>query len=142
MPTNLGDKVAIKVDIDLNEYILVGLRSANRTTEVEEQDISTRDSSGKHKEKKPGYVDTSIDVEGLRVENPSLDRHTVEKIHDALSNRTTFTCIYGGTESGDTIWTYSNAFFLNLEETNEYNTPRTWSGTIALSGEPTKSTIA
>ncbi|MCF8218783.1 MAG: phage tail protein [Bacteroidales bacterium] len=142
MATNLGDKVAVKVDIDSNEYILVGLRSANRTSEVEEQDTTTRDSSGKHNEKMPGYVDESIEVEGLRVENPSLDRHTVEKIHAALLARTTFTCVYGGTETGDTIWTYSNAFFQSLEETNEYNTPRTWSGTIALSGEPAKSTVA
>lgn len=142
MATDLGDKVAIKVDIDNNEYILVGLRTANRTTEAEELDTTTRDSSGRHNEKMPGYVDESIEVEGLRVENTSLDRHEVEAIHNALSNRTTFTCVYGGTESGDTIWTYSDAFFLSLEETNEYNTPRTWSGSIALSGEPAKSTIA
>lgn len=141
MATKLGDKVAVKVDIDSNEYILVGLRSANRTTEAEELDITSSDSDGRHNEKMPGYVDTSIEVEGLRVEDSSLDRHEVEAIHEALSNGTTFTCIYGGTETGDTIWTYSDAFFLSLEETNEYNAPRTWSGTIALSGKPTKSSV-
>lgn len=138
--TNLGQKVAIKVDINSNEYILVGIRSANRTAEVDEVDVTTRDSDDQANEYIPGFSNDTIDVEGVRVTSMT-DRHEVEDIYDALKDRTTFTCIYGGTETGDTIYTYSDAFFTSLEETNEYNAEQTWSGTIRLSGKPSKSTV-
>jgi hypothetical protein len=49
--------------------------------------------------------------------------------------------VYGGTETGDTIYT-GEGFFTSLEETNPYDALQEWGGELRITGEMAKSTVS
>jgi hypothetical protein len=131
-----GDKIVVKVD----DVILVGRRTVTRSTEMDEVESTTADTDGYAKTFKPIRYGQTVSVEGLR-ETGVASRETVEDVLTKLQNGTSFTLYYGGIETGDSYWT-SDAFFLSLEESNDYAGLQEYSGEIRVNGEPTKDTVS
>lgn len=131
-----GDKIVVKID----DTLLVGVRTVTRSTEMDEVETTTQYTSGNFKSFMPIRYEQTISVEGLR-EPGDTSKENLEAVIEKLQNGTTFTLYYGGNESGDPYWT-SDAYFLSLEESNDYSGLQEYSGEIRVSSEPTKATVS
>jgi hypothetical protein len=135
-----GDKIAVKIGDSGSEVILVGIRNTSKSLTMDEEESTTRDTSGNAKTFVPIRYDETISVDGLR-DTTASSRELVEDMVAKLKAGTIASIVYGGTETGDTIYT-GEGFFTSLEETNPYDALQEWSGELRITGEMTKSTVA
>ncbi|MFO8022489.1 MAG: hypothetical protein R6U65_08480 [Perlabentimonas sp.] len=113
------------------------MRTSTFSWELDFGEATTADSPGDSKEYVPLQDDLTIDFDGLT--NPDLAGKTMEDIFDLLQNKTKFTVVYGGTNTGDLQYS-QDAYMSNVEWSNAYDDLQSFSGTIQRTGESTKQT--
>ncbi|MFO8021527.1 MAG: phage tail tube protein [Perlabentimonas sp.] len=127
----------IKIEID--DTVLVGLRSVSRSTEADMAEATTAESTNQWKEFEPLYKGQTLSAEGLVV--TGSDNETPEDLYDLIAAGTKVTCYYGGLETGDTYYE-ADAYISSLEEENSYDDLQSYSCEIQITGEPTKDTVS
>jgi len=127
----------IKLNID--DTVLVGLRSVSRSTELDLAEATTAESTNQWKEYEAMYKGQTMSAEGLVISGSS--NTTPEDLYDLIAAATKVTAYYGGTETGDTYYE-ADALINSLEEENSYDDLQSYSVEIQITGEPTKSTVS
>jgi len=127
----------IKLNID--DTVLVGLRSVSRSTELDLAEATTAESTNQWKEYEAMYKGQTMSAEGLVISGSS--NTTPEDLYDLIAAATKVTAYYGGTESGDTYYE-ADALINSLEEENSYDDLQSYSVEIQITGEPTKATVS
>ena len=127
----------IKLNID--DTVLVGLRSVSRSTELDLAEATTAESTNQWKEYEAMYKGQTMSAEGLVISGSS--NTTPEDLYDLIAAATKVTAYYGGTETGDTYYE-ADALINSLEEENSYDDLQSYSVEIQITGEPTKGTVS
>lgn len=100
-------------------------------------EATTKDSSG-FQEVIAGVISGEISFEGLVAYDDSLN---VIELNDYILSRTQLTAVFGTAVSGDDVYT-AEGFLSSVENTADMESPSSYSGSITLTGQITKSTNA
>lgn len=100
-------------------------------------EATTKDSSG-FQEVIAGVISGEISFEGLVAYDDSLN---VIELNDYILARTQLTAVFGTAVSGDDVYT-AEGFLSSVENTADMESPSSYSGSITLTGQITKSTNA
>tara|TARA_R110001632_G_scaffold230183_1_gene367301 strand:+ start:1231 stop:1641 length:411 start_codon:yes stop_codon:yes gene_type:complete len=100
-------------------------------------EATTKDSGG-WQEVISGVRNGEISFEGLV---DYSDTANAIELADYIINRTIVTCVFGTTESGDSIYT-AEGFISSIEQSAEMESPVSYSGSITLTGAIVKSANA
>ena len=98
-------------------------------------EATTKDSSG-FQEVIAGVISGEISFEGLVAYDDTLN---VVELNDYLIARTQLTCVFGTTASGDDVYT-AEGFLSSVDNTADMESPASYSGSITITGQITKST--
>ena len=98
-------------------------------------EATTKDSSG-FQEVIAGVISGEISFEGLVAYDDSLN---VIELNDYILARTQLTAVFGTAVYGDDVYT-AEGFLSSVENTADMESPSSYSGSITLTGQITKST--
>ena len=118
---------------------IVGYRSHSMDAEADMGDATTGESVNQWKEYIPLFKGMEFSVEGL-YDPTAGSNSSFDDIFDLLRAGTSFTAIYGNTESGSVYYS-ATAYIRRVHQEGPYNDLSSYTIDAIVSGEPTKGTV-